>query len=280
MMPPDGYSVRCVQEPDRIHRSVEGELRPYLNGQIASSWNVNWREELVNIDCDGIVMGTPMSMNFDALPIARTSVRSSPSPRVTASPDQNICEVLEQLPLRTYNDANNFDKDCEAAQWADTFFKAKFPMLMDKMSSRLQLGVQEELSAPGLPGISDPVVLTAACVAVESQCLLACVASMPYDLSCFPACEAAEAICYGSYQPTSPTLNDTKTVSFESISNLKSSFMNKTVMDNVTTNDFSADDSDIDCRKSPKDLKSDKLRSKKCRSRKKSWKKSWKSPKV
>jgi hypothetical protein len=72
MMPPEGYSIRCLQEPDLVHRFAEGELHLYPNGLIASSWNANWREDLLDVDCDGIPTGTPMSMNFDALQMARS----------------------------------------------------------------------------------------------------------------------------------------------------------------------------------------------------------------
>jgi hypothetical protein len=47
------------------------------------------------------------------------------------------------------------------------------------------------------------VMLTASCVAVASECLLACISSTQYDLNCFPACEAAEAICFGRWGPSS-----------------------------------------------------------------------------
>jgi hypothetical protein len=73
MMPPDGYSVRCLDEPEKVYRWTEFELRYYPSGQIASSWNTAWREDLVQIDCTSIPMGSPMSMNFGSLTMSRAA---------------------------------------------------------------------------------------------------------------------------------------------------------------------------------------------------------------
>jgi alpha-tubulin suppressor-like RCC1 family protein len=70
---PDGYSVRCLEEPDRVYRWTEGELRYYPTGQVASSWNTAWREDLVQMDCLDIPIGSPMSMNFDFLTLSRAA---------------------------------------------------------------------------------------------------------------------------------------------------------------------------------------------------------------
>jgi alpha-tubulin suppressor-like RCC1 family protein len=91
MMPPEGYSIRCLQEPDLVHRFSEGKLHHYPNGLIASSWNANWREDLLDVDCDGIPIGTPMSMNFDAIQMARSKEWST-----TTSEAQDICEVVQE----------------------------------------------------------------------------------------------------------------------------------------------------------------------------------------
>jgi hypothetical protein len=91
MIPPEGYSIRCFQEPDLVHRFMEGELHLYPNGLIASSWNANWREDLVDIDCSGIPTGTPMSMNFDAFQMTRSKEWQN-----TADGDQDICEVVQK----------------------------------------------------------------------------------------------------------------------------------------------------------------------------------------
>jgi hypothetical protein len=92
MMPPDGYSIRCLQEPDKIYRWTESELRYYPSGQIASSWNIVWREELVQIDCLNIPIGMPMSMNFDSLTMSRAtngfSVADGYSVRCLEEPDK------------------------------------------------------------------------------------------------------------------------------------------------------------------------------------------------
>jgi hypothetical protein len=73
MMPPDGYSVRCLDEPEKVYRWTDNELRYYPSGQIASSWNTAWREDLVQIDCTSIPMGSPMSMNFGSLTMSRAA---------------------------------------------------------------------------------------------------------------------------------------------------------------------------------------------------------------
>jgi hypothetical protein len=66
-MPPDGYSVICLQEPDKVYRWHEGVLCHYPTGQIASSWNPAWRGDVVEMDCTSIPYGPPMSMNFYSL---------------------------------------------------------------------------------------------------------------------------------------------------------------------------------------------------------------------
>jgi hypothetical protein len=72
-MPPEGYSIRCLQEPDKVYRWTEGELRYYPTGQVASSWNTAWREDLIQMDCVNIPKGEPMSMNFGSLTMSRAA---------------------------------------------------------------------------------------------------------------------------------------------------------------------------------------------------------------
>jgi hypothetical protein len=72
-MPPEGYSIRCLQEPDKVYRWTEGELRYYPTGQIASSWNTAWREDLIQMDCINIPKGEPMPMNFGSLTMSRAT---------------------------------------------------------------------------------------------------------------------------------------------------------------------------------------------------------------
>jgi hypothetical protein len=56
----EGYSVICLQEPDKVYRWHEGELHHYPTGTIASSWDEDWREAL-EMDCSNIPKGEPMS---------------------------------------------------------------------------------------------------------------------------------------------------------------------------------------------------------------------------
>jgi hypothetical protein len=92
MMPPAGYSVRCLDEPDKVYRWTDNELHYYPTGQIASSWNTAWREDLVQIDCTNIPIGSPMSMNFGSLTMSRAadgfSVTEGYSVRCLEEPDK------------------------------------------------------------------------------------------------------------------------------------------------------------------------------------------------
>ncbi len=60
-MPPEGYSIRCLQETDKVYRWHEGKLHHYPTGMIASSSHEDWREALVEMDCFNIPKGEPMS---------------------------------------------------------------------------------------------------------------------------------------------------------------------------------------------------------------------------
>jgi hypothetical protein len=91
-MPPEGYSIRCLQEPDKVYRWTEGELRYYPTGQVASSWNTAWREDFIEMDCVNIPMGLPMPMNFGSLIMSRAadglSVGEGYSVRCLQEPDK------------------------------------------------------------------------------------------------------------------------------------------------------------------------------------------------
>jgi hypothetical protein len=120
MMPPAGYSVRCVDEPDKVYRWTENELRYYPSGQIASSWNTAWREDLVQIDCTSIPMGSPMSMNFGSLTMSRAADGFSEvevySVRCLDEPDRVYCwheGELHHYPTGVI--ASSWDKDWQEA---------------------------------------------------------------------------------------------------------------------------------------------------------------------
>jgi hypothetical protein len=72
-MPPEGYSIGCLQEPDKVYRWTKGELRYYPTGQVASSWNTAWREDFIQMDCVNIPKGKPMPMNFGSLTMSRAA---------------------------------------------------------------------------------------------------------------------------------------------------------------------------------------------------------------
>jgi hypothetical protein len=78
-MPPEGFSVICFQDPDLVYRWFGGELHYYPNGQIASSWNTDWRDEIVRIDCHNIPIGTQMSMNLVTNPPFYPGVLEKPA---------------------------------------------------------------------------------------------------------------------------------------------------------------------------------------------------------
>jgi gas vesicle protein len=65
--PPDGRSVRCVEDPKRVFRWTDNQLRHYPSGKIASSWDPEWRD-VVSLQCTGLDIASPMSLNYGDLP--------------------------------------------------------------------------------------------------------------------------------------------------------------------------------------------------------------------
>jgi hypothetical protein len=65
--PPEGLSVRCIEEPKRVFLWTGTELRHYPSGKIASSWDPEWRD-VASLQCEGLTIGSPMSFNYGALP--------------------------------------------------------------------------------------------------------------------------------------------------------------------------------------------------------------------
>lgn len=194
--PPVGFSISCIEDPKRIFRwdELKGveQLRYYPSGKIATSWDPEWRDA-ASIACTGLRMGPQMEMNYGPLPPSNRRPKYIDSfARATPSADQDVCEVIQSLPRRE-NEISPSDQ-CGTAKWAESFFQAKHPVILSKMSSRMLLDTQQA-STPGVP---DPAY-TAACVAVESECVLACYTSPTLDNpTCLSACEAAEAVCYSS----------------------------------------------------------------------------------
>jgi hypothetical protein len=77
MMPPEGYSIRCFQEPDKVYRWHKGELHYYPTDQVASSWNTAWHEDLIQMNCVNIPKGEPMS-DKNTIDDSRTMVPPAP----------------------------------------------------------------------------------------------------------------------------------------------------------------------------------------------------------
>ena len=60
---PEGKAVQCTNEgTGQIYRWMNRELHHYPNGIIASSWDADWRYNIANFDCNGLVVGSDMSM--------------------------------------------------------------------------------------------------------------------------------------------------------------------------------------------------------------------------
>jgi hypothetical protein len=138
-MPPEGYSIRCLEEPDKVYRWTEGELRYYPTGQVASSWNTAWREDLIQMDCINIPKGEPMPMNFGSLTMLRAadgfSVGEGYSVRckVHRWHEGELGSSLDELEMDCFNipkgeplsDKNTVDDSSAMVPPAYTAFKTK-----------------------------------------------------------------------------------------------------------------------------------------------------------
>ena len=62
---PEGKAVRCSNDNDgKVYRWVEGELRHYRNGTVAKSWDENWRDDIIDLDCESFPTRTDMGFNY------------------------------------------------------------------------------------------------------------------------------------------------------------------------------------------------------------------------
>ena len=60
----EGYGVRCTDMDDgKVYRWANNELHRYPSGKIATSWNPNWRGDILDLNCEPYAVGTPMSLN-------------------------------------------------------------------------------------------------------------------------------------------------------------------------------------------------------------------------
>ena len=61
----EGHGVRCSDRSDgKVYRWINNELHHYPSGDIARSWNPNWRGDIIDLDsCDSYTVGTPMAFN-------------------------------------------------------------------------------------------------------------------------------------------------------------------------------------------------------------------------
>jgi gas vesicle protein len=89
--PPEGRSVRCVEDPKRVFRWTDKQLRHYPSGKIASSWDPEWRD-VVSLECAGLDIASPMSLNYGDLP------PSNRRPKVTNNdPDPSWTDHFESM---------------------------------------------------------------------------------------------------------------------------------------------------------------------------------------
>jgi hypothetical protein len=60
----EGYGVRCTEMDDgKVYRWTNNELHHYPSGEIARSWNPNWRGDILDLNCEHKSVGTVMSLN-------------------------------------------------------------------------------------------------------------------------------------------------------------------------------------------------------------------------
>ena len=59
---PEGESVQCSGGDGKLYRWMEGELRHYPSGAIATSWNENWKNSIQTVDCTDLPMGEPLEL--------------------------------------------------------------------------------------------------------------------------------------------------------------------------------------------------------------------------
>jgi hypothetical protein len=119
----EGYSVRCLEEPDKVYRWSEGELHHYPSGVIASSWDEDWREALVEMDCANIPKGVPMSSRNGDTDLLRSSTKKEPIVTTTTAPKispvdevidivgEESCELqkVEAGRILTWSEARDYD---------------------------------------------------------------------------------------------------------------------------------------------------------------------------
>jgi hypothetical protein len=92
--PPEGLSVRCIEEPKRVFHWTGTELRHYPSGKIASSWDPEWRD-VAPLQCEGLTIGSPMSFNYGALPLSnrRNKLKGRAMPDDRSDPGVLVAEV-------------------------------------------------------------------------------------------------------------------------------------------------------------------------------------------
>ncbi len=162
VLPPEGSSVMCDGNPSEVFRWTGTELRHYPSGEIASSWNQNWRDGIVFINCEGLGIGPPMSQS-------------------------DVCgaAAAEHTSLMSSNAAIDPDKACKAAQWADKYIREH----KDKLAEH-HVMMASKLGASD----TDPICV-AACTTAGSLCGIACVLTIFGIPACEAACVAATNAC-------------------------------------------------------------------------------------
>ena len=68
----EGQSIKCQPKPgakvdQSIYRYSQGRLRVYPNAAIGASWNKNWQNSAIKVDCSKLTVGQQMAFNIASL---------------------------------------------------------------------------------------------------------------------------------------------------------------------------------------------------------------------
>jgi len=76
-------SVKCTDDPNKVYRYADGQLRWYPNPSVASSWDPNWTK-ITTLNCTNIPKGPTMEMKPAVAPTMLTEPTSRDSRSVPA----------------------------------------------------------------------------------------------------------------------------------------------------------------------------------------------------
>jgi len=163
---PDGTTIACDGDLGKLYRWSNFVLRLYPDISVANTWNEDWRDFIL-VDCSNLLFGPPME------PFTPFDIHSIQS--------HEICLIADNLSLSADNAQTQ--ELCPTSQWATTFFKDQYYVIMDRFVSKM-----EEGSQPG------KCHCLAACITIEVLCEVECRQSL-MEGSCTHACGAACKIC-------------------------------------------------------------------------------------